>query len=481
MASPNGTGDAVSFRGHRVSRRLHRRWRPGAEGKASAALRRRSGRRGQHEIADTGNERIRVVNGETLKIDSIVGNGATGYGGDDGPALQAQINDSRAVAVDAAGTTLYIADYGNSRLRRVDLSTHVITTVAGTGTGAVAYNPALSGPDSADALAGPGRGRSGKCVLPGLLLRSRTEHHASRPVRLSDASGRRRPLSAPECNHSTGSCRRAGLAIDRSSGDLFVAPRTAGSTSCPRHQSPGSDREAPQPRNESCRLVSVKTRAIQKERHEVIRQSAGDGHRAGQDVHRDDRDAAGTMVAELFANEAPKTVNNFVFLASEGFYDGVIFHRVIPGFMIQGGDPTGTGTGGPGYQLQRRRSAAHTSAASWRWPNAGPEHQRQPVLRHARRLRPAAQLHDLRQLTGGEDVLDRDRHRANGRQDRPVNPVQHRGCDDHRGLTRPSDSVPPRVLCLRPPLRAKRRPLRRCRRGCRRRSAALILALSLRR
>ena len=60
---------------------------------------------------------------------------------------------------------------------------------------------------------------------------------------------------------------------------------------------------------------------------------------------------AGTLTAELFAAEAPRTVNNFVFLAREGFYDGVIFHRVIQGFMIQGGDPTGTGTGGPGYRF----------------------------------------------------------------------------------------------------------------------------------
>ena len=60
---------------------------------------------------------------------------------------------------------------------------------------------------------------------------------------------------------------------------------------------------------------------------------------------------AGTMVAELYPKIAPQTVNSFVFLAREGFYDGIIFHRVIPGFMIQGGDPTGTGTGGPGYNV----------------------------------------------------------------------------------------------------------------------------------
>src|SRR3954453_18030916 len=60
----------------------------------------------------------------------------------------------------------------------------------------------------------------------------------------------------------------------------------------------------------------------------------------------------GKIVVELFAKEAPKTVNNFVFLAKEHFYDGTIFHRVIPDFMIQGGDPTGTGRGGPGYKFE---------------------------------------------------------------------------------------------------------------------------------
>ena len=61
--------------------------------------------------------------------------------------------------------------------------------------------------------------------------------------------------------------------------------------------------------------------------------------------------SAGAVVFELFPKEAPNTVNSFVFLAREGFYDGVIFHRIIKGFMIQGGDPTGTGAGGPGYQF----------------------------------------------------------------------------------------------------------------------------------
>jgi peptidylprolyl isomerase len=59
----------------------------------------------------------------------------------------------------------------------------------------------------------------------------------------------------------------------------------------------------------------------------------------------------GDLVIALDAVQAPKTVNNFVFLAREGYYDGVIFHRIIQGFMCQGGDPTGTGRGGPGYKF----------------------------------------------------------------------------------------------------------------------------------
>ena len=60
----------------------------------------------------------------------------------------------------------------------------------------------------------------------------------------------------------------------------------------------------------------------------------------------------GVVKVRLFAEEAPETVNNFVFLAREGYFDGTTFHRVIENFMVQGGDPTGTGTGGPGYRIQ---------------------------------------------------------------------------------------------------------------------------------
>ena len=63
-------------------------------------------------------------------------------------------------------------------------------------------------------------------------------------------------------------------------------------------------------------------------------------------------ESGGVMKAELFPEIAPNTVNNFIALVKKGFYDGVIFHRVIPGFMIQGGDPEGSGMGGPGYSIE---------------------------------------------------------------------------------------------------------------------------------
>lgn len=84
--------------------------------------------------------------------------------------------------------------------------------------------------------------------------------------------------------------------------------------------------------------------------------------------------AKGDILVELFADKAPITVNNFVFLAREGYYDGVTFHRVIKGFMAQGGDPTGTGSGGPGYQFpdEFHPSLKHDSPGILSMANAGP-------------------------------------------------------------------------------------------------------------
>ena len=82
----------------------------------------------------------------------------------------------------------------------------------------------------------------------------------------------------------------------------------------------------------------------------------------------------GNFTVKLFAAQTPVTVNNFVFLAQQGFYDGLIFHRVIEGFMIQGGDPTGTGGGGPGYQFQDEIVAGlvFDSPGKLAMANAGP-------------------------------------------------------------------------------------------------------------
>jgi peptidyl-prolyl cis-trans isomerase B (cyclophilin B) len=83
----------------------------------------------------------------------------------------------------------------------------------------------------------------------------------------------------------------------------------------------------------------------------------------------------GTIVCELYAKNAPKTVNNFVFLAKEKFYDGTVFHRVIKDFMIQGGDPTATGRGGPGYRFEDEFSGGdwkRHQRGSLSMANAGP-------------------------------------------------------------------------------------------------------------
>ena len=82
----------------------------------------------------------------------------------------------------------------------------------------------------------------------------------------------------------------------------------------------------------------------------------------------------GDITLQLFADKTPKTVNNFVFLCREGYYDDTIFHRVIADFMVQGGDPTGTGRGGPGYKFadEFHSSLRHTKPGILSMANAGP-------------------------------------------------------------------------------------------------------------
>jgi peptidyl-prolyl cis-trans isomerase B (cyclophilin B) len=117
----------------------------------------------------------------------------------------------------------------------------------------------------------------------------------------------------------------------------------------------------------------------------------------------------GTIELELFPQHAPKTVNNFFFLAGEGFYDGVSFHRVIGNFMIQGGDPTGTGRGGPGYKFadECRGNPLKHETGVISMANAGPNtNGSQFFITHA----PQPHLNGRHTVFGkvvqGQDVVD---------------------------------------------------------------------------
>src|SRR3712207_6840966 len=131
----------------------------------------------------------------------------------------------------------------------------------------------------------------------------------------------------------------------------------------------------------------------------------------------------GAIDVELFDEDAPTTVDNFLKLARDGFYDGVIFHRVIEGFMIQGGDPTGTGRGGPGYRFDDERVSRPYRRGTLAMANAGPNtNGSQFFVMHADYgLPPNYTI--FGQLTGGEDVLDQIATARTGAQDRPVEPV----------------------------------------------------------
>jgi cyclophilin family peptidyl-prolyl cis-trans isomerase len=137
--------------------------------------------------------------------------------------------------------------------------------------------------------------------------------------------------------------------------------------------------------------------------------------------------SAGTMTAELFPEDAPKTVNNFVFLARDGFYNGVIFHRVIPGFMIQGGDPTGTGRGGPGYTFHDEPVKRRYSRGTLAMANSGPNtNGSQFFVMHADYGLPPSYTIFGKVLTG-EAVVDAIAGAPTGSQDRPKAPVEIRG------------------------------------------------------
>jgi cyclophilin family peptidyl-prolyl cis-trans isomerase len=119
--------------------------------------------------------------------------------------------------------------------------------------------------------------------------------------------------------------------------------------------------------------------------------------------------SCGTMVLELFADQTPVTVNNFVTLARDGFYDGLTFHRIVPGFVIQGGDPKGDGTGGPGYRFEDEfvKSLTFDRPGLLAMANSGPNTNGSQFFIT---LGPAAHLNGKHtifgEITEGKDVLD---------------------------------------------------------------------------
>jgi cyclophilin family peptidyl-prolyl cis-trans isomerase len=134
----------------------------------------------------------------------------------------------------------------------------------------------------------------------------------------------------------------------------------------------------------------------------------------------------GVIEFELFDEDAPKTVANFVKLADEGFYNGVIFHRVIPNFMIQGGDPTGSGRGGPGYQFDDEINDHRVERGAFAMANAGPNTNGSQFFIVTADACPWLDgLHTVfGRVTGGMEVVDEIEREATDRQDRPLEDVR---------------------------------------------------------
>jgi cyclophilin family peptidyl-prolyl cis-trans isomerase len=133
----------------------------------------------------------------------------------------------------------------------------------------------------------------------------------------------------------------------------------------------------------------------------------------------------GAIELELYPDDAPKTVENFVKLSNDGFYDGVIFHRVIPDFMIQGGDPTGTGTGGPGYQFEDEPNERRVVRGALAMANAGPNTNGSQFFIVTAEATPWLDgKHTVfGQVTSGMDVVDRISAVDRDANDRPREPV----------------------------------------------------------
>jgi cyclophilin family peptidyl-prolyl cis-trans isomerase len=133
---------------------------------------------------------------------------------------------------------------------------------------------------------------------------------------------------------------------------------------------------------------------------------------------------AGVIVLELDGKKTPVTVNNFITLAKKGFYDNVIFHRTIANFMIQGGDPTGTGTGGPGYKFDDEKFDGEYTRGTLAMANSGPNtNGSQFFIMHA-----DVQLQKdyviFGKVTSGIETVDKIATAPTGSSDRPIDPVK---------------------------------------------------------
>jgi cyclophilin family peptidyl-prolyl cis-trans isomerase len=133
----------------------------------------------------------------------------------------------------------------------------------------------------------------------------------------------------------------------------------------------------------------------------------------------------GAIELELYPDAAPKTVENFEKLSRDGFYEGVIFHRVIPDFMVQGGDPTGTGTGGPGYEFEDEFNEHRVTRGALAMANAGPNtNGSQFFIVTADEASWLDGKHTVfGRVTAGMDVVDRISQAERDANDRPRTPV----------------------------------------------------------
>ncbi|HJZ61302.1 MAG TPA: peptidylprolyl isomerase [Miltoncostaeaceae bacterium] len=134
--------------------------------------------------------------------------------------------------------------------------------------------------------------------------------------------------------------------------------------------------------------------------------------------------SAGEIRAELFAADSPETVGNFVGLARDGFYDGTVFHRVIGDFMIQGGCPQGTGTGGPGYQFRDEINDHPLVRGSLAMANAGPGTNGSQFFIVTAQATPwlDGKHTNFGRVVGGQDIVDAIGTTSTDGRDRPVEP-----------------------------------------------------------